>query len=442
MSEIPKHLAQVRAAGKVLAALDDSKRNAVLLSFAKRLRESVSAILDANAKDLAAMDASDPTYDRLTLTKERVENIAADVEMVASLPSPLGLVLEARALPNGLALQKVNVPLGVVAVIYESRPNVTVDVFALCFKSGNACVLKGGKEAAESNAALIKIIHDVLQEHGLPKELVYLLPNEREATEELLYAREYIDVIIPRGSQQLIEFVREHSRIPMIETGAGIVHTYFDASGDLAIGAKIIENAKTRRYSVCNALDTLIIHRDRLHDLPLLVTPLAAHHVEIFADEEAYAVIASSDHGRSVAIPWKSPGLLRRATPRNDGYPLELLHEAEPQHFGTEFLSAKISIKTVANLDEALAHIAKYGSKHSEAIIAKDQTAIDRFLAEVDAAVVYANASTAFTDGAQFGMGAEIGISTQKLHARGPMALRELTTYKWLARGNGQVRPV
>jgi len=324
-------------------------------------------------------------------------------------------VLEERTLPNGLELKKVSVPLGVIGIIYESRPNVTFDVFALCLKSGNATVLKGGSDAAYSNIAIVNLIQTVIRDRGLDPDMIYLLPAEREAAHILLNAVGYIDVIIPRGSQALIDFARKHSTVPVIETGAGIVHTYFDQSGDLAMGRDIVFNAKTRRPSVCNALDTLIVHESRIDDLPVLVVPLEEKNVQIFADEPAYYKLL----GR---------------------YPDELLEMASPEHFGTEFLSLKMSIKTVGSLEEALNHIARHSSKHSEAIIASDQTTIDAFMKQVDAAAVYANTSTAFTDGAQFGLGAEIGISTQKLHARGPMALKELCSYKWLVTGQGQVR--
>jgi len=305
--------------------------------------------------------------------------------------------------------------LGVIGIIYEARPNVTVDVFSLCFKSGNACVLKGGKEAQHSNEILVKIIKEVLLQHSIDENAVCLLSNNRREVAAMLEAHGQVDVIMPRGGQNLINFVRENSQIPVIETGAGIVHTYFDASGDLEKGQQIIFNAKTRRPSICNALDTLVVHQDRLGDLPQLVEQLAKKKVEIFADSEAYQVLKGK---------------------YNDG----LLKKADTNSFGTEFLSLKMSIKTVAGVKEAIEHISQYSSQHSEAIIAEDQGVIDHFLQQVDAAVVYANASTTFTDGAQFGLGAEIGISTQKLHARGPMGLKELTSYKWVIRGEGQVR--
>ncbi|TNJ36281.1 glutamate-5-semialdehyde dehydrogenase [Chlorobaculum thiosulfatiphilum] len=413
---IVKQLQAVQNASRKIVTLDTEAINGLLVDLAERIPTAAEAILDANRKDLERMDAADPRYDRLLLNEARLNSIAADLRNVAALPSPLDRVLEERTLPNGLELKKVSVPLGVIGIIYESRPNVTFDVFALCLKSGNATVLKGGSDAAFSNIAIVELIRTVIGDRGLDADMIYLLPAEREAAHILLNAVGYIDVIIPRGSQQLIDFARKHSTVPVIETGAGIVHTYFDASGDLAMGRDIVFNAKTRRPSVCNALDTLIVHESRIDDLPVLVELLEEKMVQLYADEQAYYKLL----GR---------------------YPDELLEMATPEHYGTEFLSLKLSIKTVASFEEALDHIARHSSKHSEAIIASDQAAIDDFMKRVDAAAVYANTSTAFTDGAQFGLGAEIGISTQKLHARGPMALRELCSYKWLVTGQGQVRP-
>lgn len=418
--QILTQLAKVKKAGTQLAFFPEQKINKVLKDLARALIKEQKFILAANQKDLKEMEKSsrlgnqDPKYDRLKLTEERLKSIAADLLNVAKLPSPINKILEQRTRPNGLKLTKITVPLGVVGIIYEARPNVTVDVFSLCFKSGNACVLKGGSEAANSNQALIKIIQKVLSENKIDKNIVTLLPNDRAALTTVLQAHQYIDVLIPRGGQGLINFVRENAKVPVIETGAGIVHTFFDETADLKTGREIILNAKTRRVSVCNALDTLIIHEKRLHDLPALVAPLANLNVEIFADQHAYKVLSK--------------------------YPSKLLHHAATTDFDREFLDYKMAIKTVANLDQALAHIAEHSSKHSEAIISKNKKNIERFLTEVDAACVYANTSTAFSDGGQFGMGAEIGISTQKLHARGPMALPELTSYKWIIRGSGQIR--
>ncbi|UWX56804.1 glutamate-5-semialdehyde dehydrogenase [Chlorobaculum sp. MV4-Y] len=413
---IVKQLQAVQNASRKIVTLNEETINGLLVELADRIPAASDAILEANRMDLERMDPADPRYDRLLLNEARLNAIASDLRNVAALPSPLNRVLEERTLPNGLELQKVSVPLGVVGIIYESRPNVTFDVFALCLKSGNATVLKGGSDAAFSNIAIVNLIQTVIRDRELDPDMIYLLPAEREAAHVLLNAVGYIDVIIPRGSQALIDFARKHSTVPVIETGAGIVHTYFDQSGDLTMGRDIIFNAKTRRPSVCNALDTLIVHESRIDDLPVLVELLEEKLVQLYADEPAYYKLL----GR---------------------YPDELLEMASPEHFGTEFLSLKMSIKTVANLEEALDHIARHSSKHSEAIIASDQAAIDAFMKRVDAAAVYANTSTAFTDGAQFGLGAEIGISTQKLHARGPMALKELCSYKWLITGQGQVRP-
>ena len=414
---ITKQLGAVLQASREIITLTDEAINRLLCDLADRIPTHQEAILAANKKDVERMDPADPMVDRLLLNPARLEAIAADIRNVASLTSPLDVVLEERMLQNGLGLKKVTVPIGVIGIIYEARPNVTFDVFALCLKSGNATVLKGGSDAMYSNIAIVELIHSVLKEHGINPDTIYLLPAEREAAAIMLNAVGYIDMIIPRGSQKLIDFVRDNAKVPVIETGAGIVHTYFDKSGDLELGKQVIFNAKTRRPSVCNALDTLIIHRDRLGDLPALVAPLLEKQVLLFADEAAFAAL----HGH---------------------YPDALLQLADPEHFGTEFLSLKMSVKTVSSLEEALEHIAHYSSRHSEAIIATDAATTATFLKRVDAAVVYANTSTAFTDGAQFGLGAEIGISTQKLHARGPMALKELTTYKWIIEGNGQVRAV
>lgn len=415
MNEVITQIKAVKKASYVLSSLSEEQRNRVLLSLAELIRQSVAQIIQENSKDLALMAKDDPKYDRLMLTEQQINAIADDVALVASLPNPVGQILEEKIRPNGLHINKLSVPLGVVAVIYESRPNVTVDVFTLCFKAGNACILKGGKEAEHSNRYLLSLIHRALNLHGIDGNCVYLLPPDREATHQLLGAVNLIDVCIPRGSQALINFVREHAKIPVIETGAGIVHTYFDISGSVEKGRLIINNAKTRRVSVCNALDTLVIHQQCLDKLYALVELLAAQRVALFADEPSYQVLKVA-------------------------YPSDLLHHAKPEDFGTEFLSHKMSIKTVGSLAEAVEHIMHYTSGHSEAIIAEDNEAIQYFMSHVDAAALYANASTAFTDGGQFGMGAEIGISTQKLHARGPMGLEALTSYKWVVYGDGQIR--
>lgn len=414
-NKILSHLKQVKEAARNLNFIEENKRSAILKDLAINLRKHCSELIMENQKDLDLMDEGDPRYDRLLLTKERIHTIADDVESVADLPSPLGNILSEKKQTNGLIIQKISVPIGVVSVIYEARPNVTVDVFSLCFKTGNACVLKGGKEANQSNQYLVSVIQNVLKSHNLNPDIIYLLPSEREFTYTLLQATDLVDLCIPRGSQALINFVRKNAQIPVIETGAGIVHTYFDISGNLEKARLIVNNAKTRRVSVCNALDTLIIHQARLSDLPELVKLLSEKNVQIYGDELSFNTLKNN-------------------------YPDSLLFQAKPENYGQEYLDYKLSIKTVSSLEEAIKHIQSFTSHHSEAIIAEDQTSIERFLKEVDAAVVYVNASTAFTDGGQFGLGAEIGISTQKIHARGPMGLDALTSYKWIVRGEGQIR--
>ncbi len=404
---------KVKQASKTLALLSDRQRNEILLAVADAIAANKERILQANAEDLAKMANDNPLYDRLQLTEKRLDDIADDMRNVASLPSPLGHITKQKTLPNGLRLCRVSVPFGVIGMIYEARPNVTYDVFSLCFKSGNACVLKGGKDADASNREGVALIHEVLAHFGINVDVVTLLPATHEATGEMLNAVGYIDLCIPRGGRKLIDFVRDTARVPVIETGAGVVNTYFDSDGDLEMGKRIILNAKTRRVSVCNALDCLIIHRERIWSLPALCEQLAEKHVVIYADEEAYNVLSYS-------------------------YPY--LEHATADSFGTEFMDYKMAIKTVGSLEEAIDHIDRYGSGHSEAIITRSAKAARAFQSRVDAACVYWNAPTSFTDGAQFGLGAEIGISTQKLGPRGPMALEEITTYKWLIEGEGQVR--
>ncbi|MGD8347384.1 MAG: glutamate-5-semialdehyde dehydrogenase [Lysobacterales bacterium] len=415
LKQLKQGLRNAREAARELARIDDALAVTVLNELAAKISACSDELLEANRADLSRMPQDDPKYDRLLLNPERLDAIRADLCSVAALEAPVGEVLERRRLENGLELSKVRVPMGVIAVIFESRPNVTFDVFALCFKTRNACVLKGSSDARDTNRVAVRLIHEVLLENGVLPDCVFLAPPEREWLPKILEAVGFIDLAIPRGSQGLIDFVRDNARIPVIETGAGIVHTYVDASADLDTARAVVTNAKTRRVSVCNALDTLLLHRDLLGNLPFLLREMAEQGVEVFADEEAFDALEDLYH----------PAALRRA---------------EPQHFGQEFLSMKLSVKTVGSLDEALEHIHRHSSKHSEAIIAEQPQVIERFLDEVDAAAVYANASTAFTDGGQFGMGAEIGISTQKLHARGPMALPELTSYKWVVRGDGQIR--
>lgn len=406
---------RVKQASKSLALLNDQQRNEILLAVADAVIANKDNILKANAEDLAKMDRSNPLYDRLQLTESRLEGIAGDMRNVATLPSPLGHITKEKTLPNGLRLHRVSVPFGVIGMIYEARPNVTYDVFSLCFKTGNACVLKGGRDAVASNEAGVAVIHEVLTRFGVSTDVVALLPATHEATGEMLNAVGYIDLCIPRGGKKLIAFVRDTARIPVIETGAGVVHAYFDKDGDVNMAAPIINNAKTRRPSVCNSLDTLLVHADRKADLPALCAPLTAHQVKIQADDEAFAAL--------------------------DGkYPTELLQHATETTFDTEFMDYVMGVRVVASLDEALEHIAVHGSGHSESIITANQEVARKFQAMVDAACVYWNAPTSFSDGAQFGLGAEIGISTQKLGPRGPMALEEITTYKWIIEGEGQIR--
>lgn len=408
-------LEAVILASRKLALLDSKKINEVLISVADAAIDNTDVILKANQLDLQLMDSSNPKYDRLKLTAERIMDIASDIRNVASLPSPLGNIIYEDVRPNGLKLKKVSVPFGVIGVIYEARPNVSFDVFSLCLKSGSTCVLKGGSDAYHSNMAIVDVIKGVLSKFDLDTNIVCLLPTDRETTSELLHANGYVDLIIPRGSSNLINFVRSESTVPVIETGAGICHTYFDLAGDLDKGARIINNAKTRRVSVCNALDCLLVHADRLSDLPQLCSPLSSNNVLIYADKPSYQALSGF-------------------------YPADLLLHATPESYGTEFLDYKMAIKTVNSVDEAIGHIFKYSSKHSECIVTEDKKAAQYFQRAVDAACVYVNAPTSFTDGAQFGLGAEIGISTQKLHARGPMGLKEITTYKWIIEGNGQIR--
>ena len=399
-----------------LALLSNDTINQVLMAVADKALAETDTILAANAKDLARMDAANPMYDRLKLTKERLEGIADDTRNVATLPSPLGKVLKHSVLPNGLDLKRVSVPFGVIGIVYEARPNVTFDVFALCLKAGSACILKGGKDADDSNRAIVGLIQSVLKDFGINEHAITLLPATHEATGALLHANGYVDLVIPRGSKRLIDFVRQEASVPVIETGAGVCHAYFDKDGDTEKGARIINNAKTRRVSVCNALDCTLIHADRLADLPAICEPLKASSVLIYADEPALAVL-------------------------NGNYPAELLKPSTEESYGTEFQAYTMAIKTVATAEEAIRHIRRFGSGHSECIITENRITANQFMAQVDAACVYHNAPTSFTDGAQFGLGAEIGISTQKLHARGPMALEEICTYKWLIEGDGQVRP-
>lgn len=406
---------KARKASRTLNLLGTDAITKVLLGVADAAVENAKFIITENEKDLVLIEKSDPKYDRLMLTTERIEGIASDIRNVSLLPNPIGKVLMKNIRPNGLIISKISVPFGVIGVIYESRPNVTFDVFSLSLKSGNVCVLKGGSDSINSNTAIVKVIKDVLQKNGIDENILTLLPAGRDETIQLLNAREYVDLIIPRGSRNLIDYVWKNASIPVIETGAGICHTFFDESGDKEKGREIINNAKTRRVSVCNALDCLIIHEKRLDDLGYLVGLCSDSNVVIYADEKAYKALTGK-------------------------YPSELLQKATKESFGTEFLSYKMAVKTVNSFEEAVDHIDQFGSKHSEAIISGNKNNVQLFYNLVDASSIYANASTAFTDGSEFGLGAEIGISTQKLHARGPMALEALTSYKWIIEGNGQIR--
>ncbi len=404
-----------REASRALALLSKERINALLCDVAAAAEANIAKILEANKLDLVKMERENPLYDRLLLTEERIKGIADDMRSVAGLYSPIGEELAKLERPNGMSISKVRVPFGVIGVIYEARPNVSFDVFGLCFKTANACILKGGSDAHNSNSAIVSIIREVLVSNDIDERVVTLLPADREATAQLLAAEGYVDLLIPRGSSSLINYVRHNASIPVIETGAGICHTYVDAAADIAKASAVVTNAKTRRVSVCNALDCMVIHSSRLVDIAEICAPLAAKEVVIYADLRAYAALG-------------------------ERYPAHLLKSATEESFGTEFMDYKMSIRTVDSLEQAVDHITKYSSRHSEAIITEDSAAAEIFLQVVDAACVYHNVSTAFTDGGQFGFGAEIGISTQKLHARGPMALPELTSYKYVITGDGQIR--
>lgn len=411
-----EELTKVKDASYTLQDLDENRIKAVLQDCAAALRQNTAVILRANEADLARMDQDSPLYDRLLLNEERLLSIADDIEKIAALSSPVGEVIEERILPNGIDLSRVRVPLGVVGAIYEARPNVTIDIFSLCWRTQNACVLRGGRDAHDTNTAIVNLIQEVLAAHDIDPFTIYLMPPDRELMPAFLTAHGLVDVCIPRGSQALIDFVRENAAIPVIETGRGVVHIYFDQSGDLEKGAAIIGNAKTRRPSVCNSLDTLLVHKERLGDLETLLGALAEKQVHINADEQSAAVLRSF-------------------------YPEELIAPANAESFDTEFLGLAMNVAVVDSAEDAMAHIKRYGSGHTESVLAEDEAVVSRFLKTVDAAVVMANVSTAFSDGGEFGLGAEIGISTQKLHARGPMGLEPLTSYKWILTGSGQVRP-
>ena len=412
---IESALEKLKNASYSLPLLREELVNEVLNTVADRIEQESDSLIEANALDLARMERSNPLYDRLLLTPDRLKGIAADMRKVAELTSPVGQVIDERVRPNGMKLTRVRVPFGVIGIIYEARPNVSFDVFSLCFKSRNACALKGGSDAYESNKAIVELIHRVLEEKGVDQHVVELLPAGHEAAQELMRAVGMVDLLIPRGSARLIKSVREQAQIPCIETGAGVCHTYIDSEADLKKAADIVFNAKTRRVSVCNALDSMVIHKERLGDLPELCSRLADKNVAIEADDQAYAALQGH-------------------------YPAALLEHATADSFGKEYLDYRMSIKTVDSFQDGLLHIRRFTSHHSECIVTENAEHARMFQQTVDAACVYVNVSTAFTDGAQFGLGAEIGISTQKMHARGPMGLEEITTYKWLISGDGQTR--
>ncbi|WP_239018726.1 glutamate-5-semialdehyde dehydrogenase [Sphingobacterium corticibacterium] len=412
---IQEELKAAHEATIAVKRLTDNAKQQLLQDIAGSLEQRVEDIIRENKKDLERMDKEDPRYDRLLLDSHRILALSASLIDVANLPDPTGLLISRKELENGLLVEKKTVPLGVVGVIYESRPNVTVDVAALCIRSGNVCVLRGGSDAWYTNSVLVEIIQEELRRHQLNIHIVQLLPTDRAFVSELLSATQYVDIIIPRGSQALIDLVREQAKVPVIETGAGVCHTYVERSGDLEKAAKIIANAKIQRPSVCNALDTVLVDREVANDLLGKVVPyFKDSSVKIYADKTAYSILQEL------------------------GYPL--LELAKEEDFGREFLSLQCSVKVVEDFDEALAHIAEHSSKHSECIVSTDTERINTYMDTVDAAAVYTNASTRFTDGGAFGLGAEIGISTQKLHARGPFALEKLVTEKWYITGDGQTR--
>lgn len=414
--ELENALKKVKNASRKLSVTGDGIINKLLNALAENLEKAKARIISANENDLIKISKKDHIYDRILLNEKRIDDMAKSVREIASYDSPINIILEKKTLKNGLALRKISTPLGVVGAIFEARPNVVIDTFALCLKSKNSVVMKGGSQCEKSNIALVKIISETI--NGIAPDLadiILLLSNDRIVFSEFIQMSKYVDVLIPRGGQGLIDFVKEHSLIPIIETGRGVCHTFFDKTGDTKKGAAIIYNAKTDRPSVCNALDTLIIHESRLKDLSKLCAPLLKTGVEIHADDSAYRELSKS-------------------------YPPKFLKHARNHDFGTEYLALKMSIKTVSSLEEAIDHINEFGSGHSDAIITEESKNADLFLKAVDSACVYVNASTRFTDGGIFGLGAEVGISTQKLHARGPMGIKELTSYKWEIRGDGQVR--
>jgi glutamate-5-semialdehyde dehydrogenase len=413
MKSIETVLIKTAKAAIQLRGTADKKIRWVLLKLADALEDNMDLVLKANKKDLAAQDPDNPRIDRLMLNEQRIKNIAASIRKISRLPNPSGKVLDKHTLANGLQVQKISVPLGVVGAIYESRPNVTFDIAALCIRSQNGCVLKGSKEADHTNRAAAKIIKNVLEKNGIAPDCVTLLPAARETVNELFAATKYLDVLIPRGSDSLIQFVRKNSLVPVIETGAGVCHIYVEKDASLDKAVNIVVNAKVSRPSVCNAVDTVLVDEKVAPAfLKKLQPAFNQYKVEMIAEAKAYKLLKE--------------------------YPF--LEKAGAADFDTEFLSLRCAVKVVKNIDEALEHIQQHGTKHSEAIVSENKKHCRRFLQEVDAAAVYTNASTRFTDGEELGLGAEIGISTQKLHARGPFALEKLVTEKWLLQGNGQVR--
>jgi len=414
-NEIIEQFALTRGSSSSLALASSEKKNQILFSLAQLLLENSALIISENARDLASIPADDPMRDRLLLNSERINQLAQSIHEITKLADPNGQINIDKILSNGLKLTKISVPLGVVGVIFESRPNVTVDISALCIKSGNAAILRGGTDAWHTNSILVQLIHRALISVGLSPDLIRLLPTDRTHVSTLLNAVKYVDVIIPRGSESLIQRVRKESMVPTIETGAGVCHTYVAQSAPLEMATSIVVNAKVSRPSVCNSLDTIILHESIVHDFFLKsANELIKYKVMIYADSNAFDVLLEMQ------------------------YPfLQLAEEAD---FGREFLDFACSVKVVGSLNQALSHIEMYSSRHSEAIISADEAEADLFLATVDAAAVYWNASTRFTDGGTFELGAEVGISTQKLHARGPFGLEKLVTEKWILKGNGQIR--
>ena len=413
MTSVETLIIKTSKAAIELRQVADKTIRAALQTLAALLEQNTAVVLKANAKDLSRQEPDNPRNDRLMLNEQRIKSIANSIRAISKLPNPSGKKLATRTLKNGLLLEKFAVPLGVVGAVFESRPNVTFDIAALCLRSQNGCLLKGSGDADETNRAAINIIKKALAQHGIPKDCITLLPADRESVKELFTATKYVDVIIPRGSESLIKYVRTNSLVPVIETGAGVCHIYVEQEADIPKAVSIVVNAKVSRPSVCNSVDTILVDQViALIFLQQLKQPMQLAGVEIFADAKAYKILKGYDH----------------------------LTLAEPADFGREFLSLKCAVKVVKNIDEALAHIRQYSTKHSEAIVSKNKKQTQRFLLEVDAAAVYSNASTRFTDGEVFGLGAEIGISTQKLHARGPFALEKLVTEKWIIKGSGQIR--